>query len=282
MGSLPLHVKFNGFLTAVVFFFVAVQAHADLKITTTETRIEANGTRYFFLAEWDSNQGGRSVCDTDEISLTRCHVTIAALKAPGTPQILGSGPGWTVPTTRNYSSMSDLLRELNKVGFRPPYNGSILVPNGVPVDRRVCISYMYSLVSPSIGAAMNPLSSCVSTQPRPPRCEVQGDLNIDHKSLGEDQLQGAMASTQLSLVCQDSSNIIISVSRSSDSGVPLRSNNTLFSKITVNGKDATNGVTIAVSKNRATSLTVTSMLTTSGRVAPGPFYGNTVITVSLP
>lgn len=277
-----MRTKCNALLIAVIFCMFTLQAAADIKITTTDTRIEASGTRYYFLAEWTSNQGGVSVCDTSDLTLTRCSIAISLLKSPGLPYIIATGPSWSVPVSRNGKTMGELLKDLNNAGFQAPYQGSILVPNGVPVDRKVCISYMHTRTGPTIGGGFGPMGSCVVAQPRPPRCEVQGDLNIDHKMLSEDQLQGAMASTQLSLLCQQTSNIIVSIGRPDPLGVSLRSDGSLYSILTVNGKNAENGIVIPVSKNQTTPFTVSSMLNAIGRVTPGPFNGSTTITISLP
>jgi hypothetical protein len=64
--------------------------------------------------------------------------------------------------------------------------------------------------------------------------------------------------------------------------VRLRADNSLYSKITVNGEDATTGINVALTNGLARSLNIESTLVTRGTVAPGAFSGSTVITISPP
>jgi hypothetical protein len=76
--------------------------------------------------------------------------------------------------------------------------------------------------------------------------------------------------------------VTVSASRTNSYGVRLRDDNSLYSKITVNGKDATAGINLPVSDGLASPLNVTSTLVTRGTVTPGAFSGSTVITISPP
>ncbi|MGE8466654.1 MAG: hypothetical protein ACN6QE_11085, partial [Pseudomonas putida] len=94
-------------------------------------------------------------------------------------------------------------------------------------------------------------------------------------------VDGAKASTNLSLQCRGPANVTVSTSRTNTNGVRLRDDNSLYSRITVNGKDATAGINVAVSNGQA-ALNIESTLVTLGTVTPGAFSGSTVITISPP
>ena len=114
------------------------------------------------------------------------------------------------------------------------------------------------------------------------QCAIKGDTTIDHKTLPDNALDGATASTQLGLQCRGPASVTVSASRTNAFGVQLRSDDSLYSKVTVNGKDATAGINVPVAEGLSAPLDIVSTLSKRGTVTPGPFSGSTVITVSPP
>ncbi|MNE82794.1 hypothetical protein D3C80_1795470 [compost metagenome] len=82
--------------------------------------------------------------------------------------------------------------------------------------------------------------------------------------------------------CKGTTSVSVSASRTNTYGVRLRDDNSLYSKITVNGRDATAGINVPVNNNVVSPLNITSTLVSRGTVTPGAFSGSTVITVSPP
>ncbi|PNG38721.1 hypothetical protein BK640_00750 [Pseudomonas protegens] len=105
---------------------------------------------------------------------------------------------------------------------------------------------------------------------------------IDHKSLMDNAVDGATASTQVYVQCRGPASMTVSTSRSDSYGVRLKSDGSLYSKITVNGKDATAGINVPITQDQFTPLTITSTLVKRGNVTPGQFSGSTVVTLSPP
>lgn len=105
---------------------------------------------------------------------------------------------------------------------------------------------------------------------------------IDHKTLEDNAFEGATASTQLGVQCHGPSSVTVSTARTDAYGVQLRNDGSLYSKITVNGKDATAGINVPITQGLTTPLTITSTLIKRGNVTPGQFSGSTVVTISPP
>ncbi|WP_157687027.1 MrpH family fimbial adhesin [Pseudomonas alkylphenolica] len=279
----PYPTVLRSALAAVLFGATALQAHAII-ITTTESQYEPGGVRYHFtVSGWSSGAAGMpSPCVSDDYRKTICNISISAYKGAGSSAAVGSyDTTWHVPVRRGSESMTNLLWDMEREGFRIPHSGSILVPNNSVKDA-VCIAFGRSTTGPNLGGAVDPFGPCTRVVAPRLMCEIKGDNNINHKNLPDNALDRAQASTQLSLQCRGPASVTVSASRTNTFGVRLRDDGSLYSKITVNGKDATAGVNVAVADGRNTPLDITSTLSTRGTVTPGPFSGSTVITVSPP
>ncbi|MBJ2261990.1 MULTISPECIES: hypothetical protein [Pseudomonas] len=266
----------------ILLWASALQAQAYYTLTTTDSRIESGGVRYYFLVSgWTTGDTSPSPCASDDPQLTLCTIGIAALQ-PYSIIYVGEYNSWEVPVRHGASTLGQLLSDLQMKGFRIPLSGSILVPRQY-ADNNICITFTYSRVGPSVGGAYNPFGPCARVGPVAVQCEISGNATIDHGSLPDNKLSGAKASTQLDLQCRGSTNVTVSASRTNSLGVQLDDYWTLFSKITVNGKDATRGINVNVTDGQTSKLDITSTLSTpTGAVTPGKFTGFTVITVSPP
>ncbi|WP_143501245.1 hypothetical protein [Pseudomonas sp. Irchel 3H3] len=266
-------------LLTISLCFTATQAQA-LTITTTKSYYEPAGVRYYFeVSNWDANSSW-SPCTVDDSRVTACAIGLIANRPGLVINTAGTYFKWDVPARRN-SNMGELLSDLKTKGFQIPLTGSILVPKQY-ANNNLCITFTYAHTGPNLGAAVNPWGPCSKVKAPALQCEIKGDITINHRSLYDNKVDGAMASTQLYLQCLGPTSVTVSTSRTDASGVQLRSDGSLYSKITVNGKDATTGINVQTTKDQATTLDVTSTLSSRGTVAPGEFSGFTVITVSPP
>ncbi len=269
-------------LASVLLCGAALQAQAII-ITTTESRYEPGGVRYYFVvSDWNSGGAGQpNPCQSDDPRQTICRVQIVANKRPGNYSAVGWFTEWEVAVRRGSSTMNDLGWDLYYRGLKLPLSASILVPAKYTSDE-VCITFSYSRIGPDLGGGIGLFGPCTRVATPVLQCEIKGDTTIDHKSLPDNALDGAKASTQLSLQCRGPASVTVSASRTNTYGVQLRDDGSLYSKITVNGKNATAGINVAVVDGLNTPLDITSTLSTRGTVIPGPFSGTTVITVSPP
>lgn len=267
---------------SVLVCVAAAQAQA-FSITTTESRYESSGVRYsFVVSDWTTSDLGRNPCTSDESRLTKCAVSLVAKMPPWSMgYMVGFYSEWIVPIRRGYASLGDLLRDLQTVGFKIPLSGSILVPYK-SASNDLCISFAYANIGPSIGSASNAFGPCSPVVAPALRCDITGDININHRTLSDAEVDGAKASTTLNLQCRGPASVTVFASRTNANGVLLRDDGSLYSKITINGKDATAGINVAVSNDQVTPMNIESTLVTRGAVTPGAFSGSTVITVTPP
>lgn len=257
---LVLMVSVLGFLT---------QAQATPTLVVTSGKKEGVGVRYFYsITNWSTEDRERTeLCGYND---THCNMLLYAQFDGG----MSFAPleSWTISVGKYEGPMTlgDLLFKFNSRGdFIMPFKSSILVYGyGDAVED--CL--FLTLASPRNSA---PLTSCASVVRPPTTCEISGYTTIDHKKLSDNQLDGAQASTQLSLKCDRSASVLVSATRTNSYGVRLRNDDSLYSVIKINSEDATNGINL-----QGTSINVTSTLKTRSAVAPGPFSGSTVLTVA--
>lgn len=278
----PYATALRSTLVAVLLGGAVVQAHA-ITITTTRSQYEPGGVRYHFVVnDWSSGTiGGPNTCVSNDPRHSVCRVSLGAYERPGSNSVGWFSQNWEVSIFRESSTMGQLLFAMQSKGFQLPLTASIFVPTSKASNEN-CVTFAYSTIGPSIGGAINPFGPCTRVAIPILQCEIKGDPVINHKNLPDNALEGATASTQLNVLCRGPASVTVSASRTNTFGVRLRDDDSLYSKITINGKDATGGINLPVSENQASPINITSTLVTRGTVTPGAFSGFTVITVSPP
>ncbi|MCL9657638.1 hypothetical protein [Pseudomonas protegens] len=269
----------QGALAAMLLCGAAFQAYA-ITITTTKSEYVPGGMRYYFeVTSWGSELIS-SPCSTNESIYTVCIIRLSARITSSYNRTVGDYAVWEVPVRRS-SYMGDLLRDLESKGFRIPLSGSIFVDSEY-THSDLCIGFLAVKTGPTIGGALNPFGPCHRVAAPSLQCDITGYAVIDHKSLMDNAVDGATASTRVYVQCRGPASMTVSTSRSDSYGVRLKSDGSLYSKITVNGKDATVGINVPITQGLATPLTITSTLVKRGKVTPGQFSGSTVVTISPP
>lgn len=267
-------------LLSITLYCAAFHAQA-ITISTTGSRSESGGVRYYFVV---SDWGASSIpspCISTNPDLTICLISIIARHSTGTSLAdVGFYANWKIPARDPGATMGLMLDDLNKKGLQIPLRGSILVDQK-NANSDICIGFTYALIGGTVGGGVGPLGPCVKVSLPTLQCEITGDSTINHSTLPDDAVEGAQASTQLSLKCASATSVRVTTSYYNWFGVLLRNDGSLYSKITVNGKDATGGIDVNVADGQPTNLDITSTLRTRGTVAPGEFSGSTVVTVSL-
>lgn len=278
----PYATALRNTLVALMLGGAAVQAHA-ITITTTRSQYEPGGVRYHFVvSDWSSGTNDPNTCVSTDLRHTICRVSLGAYERPGESSAVGwFDQYWDISIYRESSSMGGLLFDMGSRGFRVPLTASIFVPTSKASNEN-CITFGYSTIGQAIGGFVVPFGPCTRVAVPILQCEIKGNPVINHKNLPDNALEGATASTQLNVLCRGPASVSVSASRTNTFGVRLRDDNSLYSKITINGKDATEGINLPVSESLATPINITSTLATRGTVTPGAFSGYTVITVSPP
>lgn len=270
-------------LTLVLLCGFAVHVQA-FRITATESRYEPGGVRYYFtVSNWSTSDSGRHPCVRDDPGVKTCNISLGVLVRPSASGTVGRGYFWEFPIRRQPSSLGDLLVDLMKAGFSMPFNGSIFVPTE-SITPDLCIGFSAAMSGPNLGGMYGVFGSCARVIAPALKCDISGDTNIDHGRLADNALQGKRSQTQLSLRCTGPTSVRVSTSKTDSEGVRLRSDGSLFSKITVNGRDVSGGSgdEFPVYQDRPTQLDIVSTLVTRGTVSLGKFSGSTIITVNQP
>lgn len=266
-------------LAAVLMYGAGNQAHA-ITITTTKSEYASGGIRYYFeVSNWGPELN-KSPCTTNESVYTTCHVELSALIASTYNRPAEIYGRWDVPPRRN-SNMGQLLKDLESKGFRIPLRGSIFVDSKYPYTD-LCIGFTAAITGGNIAGPHVPFGPCVRVTAPSLQCDFGGTGAIDHKILMDNAVNGATASTYVNMRCQGPASVTVSASRTDTNGIRLRDDGSLYSRITINGKDATAGINVPITQGVGKLLTVTSTLVKRGNVTPGTFYGYTVLTVSPP
>lgn len=241
-------------------------------LTVTEGRYEPNGDiRYFIrISNWGFSDKEGTTCGGEwDWNYRSCNLVLVAFGAK--PEVEYRFRSWVTPSSSSMITMGELLSKLNAQGsFYIPYESSIVVTQGLDIK---CMSLQVGSHS-----NMRPVTSCAPVKRPPVRCDIDGVAVIDHKTLSDIALDGAQATTQLSLKCMGDTDVIIKATRTNAHGVSLRGDS-LYSEVKINDKDATDGIIMTVTNNLDFPIKVSSTLKTRGTVAPGPFSGFSVITV---
>lgn len=279
----PFASKLSNALAAVLLCGAAVQAHA-ITINPTKSENEPGGVRYYFVVSswYPPVSDVLNPCVSNDPNDTTCRVRLGINKGAGKSNQVGYNPNlyWEVPTRRDLWPIAYLLKDLEAKGFRIPLNNSVFVPQN-DVSDDLCITFSYSIVGRT-GGATQLFGPCVPVATPPLQCEITGDAIIDHKTLADNALEGATASTQLNVQCRGSTSMTVSTTDTDAYGVRLKSDGSLYSKVAVNGKDATAGIDVPITQGQITPLTITSTLVKRGDVMPGQFIGSTVLTILPP
>ncbi len=273
MSKLTRYSRFA--LTIVVT--TAIGMAQAVTIVSDESRIEPAGTRYYFtVTDW--NSGGGAFCN--DLTAVTCSLSIYGVHGPGNYMgMISSGNYWKLEPS---ASMANIYSQLTKQGFRIPLHGSVLVPKTTAIDDRFCISFAQGYSYAGSGGIVAPVGPCAKVTKPVVQCQISGYSTIDHGDVKDTEVDGHQATAQLQLACTNVFNVTVTLSRDGSRGVRLRPDYSLYSQLTVNGADASTGLSVAVEEGKPTPLLVRSRLTSIGSVEPGAFSGSAVLTVSMP
>jgi hypothetical protein len=255
--------------------FVVNAAHA-ISIEFNKSQYEPGGARYYFtVTSWEG--GGHSVCS--DTTATECILYLVGAQAPGDYQaMVFSTHRWY--EIRPSTSMTTVRNQMR--GFSIPFKGDLFVPKEKRVSDSFCISFAQGFRYVGAGGLIAPVGPCAKVIKPALQCEIKGNTTINHNNVSDAAIDGNEAAVTLQLTCTGTSSVIASASKESASGVKLRADGSLYSKLTIDGKAPANGVPIKVEEGMPTPIFIKSTLTSNGTVEPGPFSGSTVLTISPP
>lgn len=260
-------------VSAVVFFSFIAQLRAAPELVVTSSEVQPDGyVKYFYtVTGWYSTNKGYSSCGQwNQNDNDVCYTSLHIHYKDGTMEILRQ---WILPGSKEMLTLGDIVALHNKSGeFVMSYSSFVL-------DKRKNADAACMLLNVGVTWSMSAITDCAAVVPPPVKCTISGSDTIDHRTLSDNALEGAQASTQLDIKCAGNASVVVKATRTNSWGVRLRNNDSLYAEVKINGKDATNGINMAITSNLSAPLTITSTLKVRGVVAPGPFSGATVVTV---
>lgn len=260
-------------------FMIFTSANA-VSLVSNGSRNEPGGVRYYFtVTDWLSGDGFGFCTD---LNARLCDLFIVAV-GEGDELLrhaVFSEYRWTGMNSR--LTLAELYKEMNSRGFYVPFRGSILVPESYKKPDDFCISFgaQYQFVG-NKGPEYR-IGPCARVAKPPLECSVSGNTTINHGAINDNAVNGNEATTQLQLRCTGSSSLIVTASKENRSGVKLRADGSLYSKLTINGRPAADGVSVPIMEGVSKTISLKSTLYSSGAVEPGNFSGSTVMTITSP
>ena len=266
----------KSYWAALLFLLCLVgsAAHA-VTIQSTRSQYEVGGVRYYFtVTSWEGN--GDSFCN--DMQAVTCALYLVGAQRPGEYQsmVLGTNNWRIKPST----SMTTVRNQMS--GFSIPFESSLFVPKEKKISDSFCISFAQGYSYAGSGGVIAPVGPCAPVIKPALKCEIKGNTTIDHNNVSDAAIDGNEAAVTLQLTCTGVSSVIASASKENPSGVKLRADGSLYSKLTIDGKTPANGVPIKVEEGLPTPIYIKSTLSSNGTVEPGPFSGSTVLTISPP
>lgn len=262
------------FVFIALMFGVAGCACAEPTIVVTKTEKVGDQRRYTYtVTGWSQSDKTVSSCGWATVR-EGCYTTLWVVYTDGGESMGGEiVRQWTQEASDHLATTGAVLYGLNNRGeFLIPYTDTTTITTHFRAGLSACLQVMIG-----IDRLMRPLTSCAPAKPTPVTCNITGDTTIDHKTLSDNAVDGALAATKLYIRCEKPTSLTVNATRTNVRGVKLRYDDSLYSAIKVNGQDATDGIKI---QNNAW-ITITSTLKANGDIEPGPFLGSTVITVSF-
>lgn len=274
------------FIFSVMMLFSTSSMAAIFSYITESKLVGSKGADYTFIIQrWDPEPPGTlNPC----YGWKRCYITINHRH-----DVDGSGGTVTkriLSNAQNYRTMEE-LRQAVLAKLALPYGPKKAIHRDVdPSLLQECVGLFYQEESSGVAKSgrLLPGSSCGIAPPPVGACQIiDGSVNLDYGEINENELNNARRSKNIYITCnKDMSVKVIATGMVSDR-IPLRSDNSLYANLylgTLNGGEypGEDGAIVFVPKGRATSVSVSSVLRTNGRVEAGFFSGSGALILTLP
>ncbi|MGQ5793283.1 MrpH family fimbial adhesin [Serratia sp. IR-2025] len=117
---------------------------------------------------------------------------------------------------------------------------------------------------------------------KPSQCSISNDkIILDHRSLSPKDVNGSSVSVPVFINCNGKATVLLKTIESSNTGSGLPLGGGIYSKITINGADAINGVRLNVDQTGLIAPNLGSRLTSQGAAAGGSFSGSAVLSLDV-
>lgn len=266
-------------ISMVLLFGLVMQASA-ISLRALWHQNTSSGRYYqVWVSQWSLTDSTPTLCgggrDWDRL---QCRIKMYAVSEDGAIYVYNVT---TIKATQKVMSLGVMLEKFNEQRSSPmpaPFILALWTSLRFKI-KSACFGYSVYNRYAGYESPIIELASCYNVEKPPVRCEIKGIAAIDHKSMFDDEIDGAQASTDLNLECDGYAVVNVKASRTNADGIRLRSDDSLYSQIQVNGKDATTGIEMEITELLANPVHITSTLRAKGPVAPGPFTGYSLITI---
>lgn len=195
-------------------------------------------------------------------------------KAYGFGIITGNFYASDIPT------MKEVVIEFKKKFPMPYHFQSTFNHSVIPTIKNVCVGMVWSDNYLSAYTKPLPNINCPTIPPFDLECSVTGNYIIDHGFISSSDLSHVTASTALAIKCNQDATLNVFTAGQGNRDITLNQEDTLRSRLKINGQDASDGVKVTVAKDINTSLIVSSEVFKTGEVIAGPFHGAGTIILS--
>ena len=154
---------------------------------------------------------------------------------------------------------------------------------GHPNDSAACAGIAYirePMYRPYVHGDLFPGSICRAIPPDNFRCTLDIPPYIDHGTLSAREVNGNSASVNGKVSCNYDGQLTLSTLSDSGDNVVHLKDNAVISTVTVNNKNATNGLVLKIRENNPINFKVTSTLSSDGTVTSGSYKGNLLVYVN--
>lgn len=270
------------FIFSIMMLFSTSSMAAIFSYITESKEIGTSGADYTFIIQrWDPEpQGMPNPC----YGWSKCYITINHRhESDGSG---GSATKTLLTNAQNYRYMEDLrLAVINKNGGFP-IGPMKAVHRGVELGRiQECVGLFYQPKSGGIAkdGYLLPGSSCGIAPPPVGACQIiDGAVNLMYGDINENELRNARRAQNIHVTCNKDMSVKIIATGMTSNQIQLRPDNSLYARLYINKNLGEDGEIINVSKDRAATVEVSSVLGINGRVPAGPFSGSGALILTLP
>ncbi|MGI3477183.1 hypothetical protein ACRU1U_20085, partial [Providencia stuartii] len=229
------------------------------------------------IISWTEDDNAPNPC----YNSAECWIGPDVLYSDGNPSLSGSCFDFNnCIEISSYRYAREVMEEYRKV-FGIPYSATYIIDS----DDYTCVGLFYTEGRPTAGvrvAKIWPNSTCGRIPPINLQCDFSLPHEIDHGILRARELDGNTITDYGTASCNNNASFKLYVTSASGGGrnIKLTPSGSLFSIITVNDKDAWNGLNVNLSANSPLTFKFASTLRTNGDVDAGSYSGDAIFTLS--
>lgn len=254
-------------LIACVLFLFPLYSQASAWVST-QTRTSGQYTGTF---SWPTEELNNVLCTSSSCSVAICHYSTLDAERCVNPS--GASTRVIVSQGATAKTMRDAFVSRNGA------SGSWSTTTPVLSSSNTCFGILYWQGTGDLNFTGNqiPGSYCGAVPPTPETCEVTNDVYINHGSLNQQNVDGAIKSEPLIINCTARTSVKLTLV--GGKSINLGQNGNLTSTLTVSGQDLSNGVTVTAAIGN-TPFPIESTLHAPALPDAGTFSGSGVVIMS--